>query len=79
LGLDSSSPQPLDLTSSAIVAVNRVGGNLNQVVKLANTGIVLPPDLLRELHAVRAEIDALRQAFLASLRGEPPEASEALP
>jgi len=63
---------------SAIVAVNRVGGNLNQVVKLANTGVVLPPDLLREVHAVRAEIDALRQAFLASLRGEPSEAPEAL-
>ena len=62
---------------AAIVAVNRVGINLNQLVKLANTGVVLSPALLRELRAVRAEIDALRQAFLAALRGEPPEALEA--
>jgi hypothetical protein len=55
---------------SAIVAVNRVGGNLNQVVKLANSGIVLAPDLLREVSAVRAEIGALREAFLAALRGD---------
>jgi len=55
---------------SAIVAVNRVGTNLNQLVKLANSGILLPPELLRELHAVRAEIGTLRQAFLAALRGE---------
>jgi mobilization protein MobC len=56
---------------SAIVAVNRVGTNLNQLVKLANSGILLPPELLREIHAVRAEIGALRQAFLAALRDEP--------
>ena len=56
---------------SAIVAVNRVGTNLNQLVKLANSGILLPPELLREIHAVRAEIGTLRQAFLAALRDEP--------
>ena len=56
---------------SAIVAVNRVGTNLNQLVKLANSGILLPPELLREIHAVRAEIATLRQAFLAALRDEP--------
>ena len=56
---------------SAIVAVNRVGTNLNQLVKLANSGILLPPELLREIHAVRAEIGTLRQAFLAALREEP--------
>ncbi|HXO41758.1 MAG TPA: plasmid mobilization relaxosome protein MobC [Thermoanaerobaculia bacterium] len=55
---------------SAIVAVNRVGTNLNQLVKLANSGILLPPELLREIHAVRAEIGTLRQAFLAALRDE---------
>ena len=56
---------------SAIVAVNRVGTNLNQLVKLANSGILLPPDLLQEIHAVRTEIGTLRQAFLAALRDEP--------
>jgi hypothetical protein len=56
---------------SAIVAINRVGGNLNQLVKLANSGVVLLPDLLREVTGARAEIDTLRQALLAALRGDP--------
>jgi hypothetical protein len=60
---------------AAIVAVNRVGNNLNQLMKLANSGLVLQPDLLRETAALRAEIDALRQAFLAALRGEPDQAA----
>jgi hypothetical protein len=56
---------------SAIVAVNRVGTNLNQLVKLASSGLLLPPELLRAIHALRAEIGTLRQAFLAALRDEP--------
>ncbi len=61
---------------SAIVAVNRVGTNLNQLVKLANSGTPMPGALLRAVRAVGAEIDGLRQAFLAALRGDPGEPEE---
>jgi hypothetical protein len=51
-------------TRSAIVAVNRVGNNLNQLVHLANSGIVLTPALLRAVAEVLAEIHALRAQLL---------------
>lgn len=49
---------------SAIVAVNRVGTNLNQLVKVANSGVVLAPDLIRVIHEVLAEIYALQKMFV---------------
>jgi hypothetical protein len=49
---------------SALVAVNRVGTNLNQLVKLANSGVVLAPDLIRVIHEVLAEIYAVQMMFL---------------
>jgi hypothetical protein len=52
------------LARSAIVAVNRVGNNLNQLVKLAHSGVVLAPDLLRVVGQVLVELRALRTALL---------------
>lgn len=57
----------------AIVAVNRVGNNLNQLIKLANSGVVLAPDLLRVLHGVHAEFKILREALFRADAGESPE------
>ncbi|HEV3459846.1 MAG TPA: plasmid mobilization relaxosome protein MobC [Thermoanaerobaculia bacterium] len=70
------SPTPhRPLARSAIVAVNRVGNNLNQLVHLANSGIVLAPDLMRAVAAVLAEIHALQDALFradAADAAEPP-------
>lgn len=52
------------LTRSAIVAVNRAGANLNQLVRLAGDGIVLTPDLMHAVAAVLDEIHSLRDALL---------------
>jgi Mobilization protein NikA len=71
LGFTPAARRPLE--RSAIVAVNRVGNNLNQLVHLANSGILLPPDLLRAVAAVRAEIHALQDAFF---RADQDDASE---
>ncbi len=62
LGVTPVARRPL--AHAAIVAINRVGNNLNQLVHLAHTGVVLAPDLLRALTAVLAEIRALRDALL---------------
>jgi hypothetical protein len=73
LGFTPSPRRPLE--RSAIVAVNRVGNNLNQLVHLANSGMLLPPDLLRAIAAVRAEIHALQDALFradAADAAEPP-------
>jgi hypothetical protein len=55
---------------SAIVAVNRVGNNLNQLVKLAHTGVVLAPDLMRAVGEVLTEVRAVRSAFLRADDGD---------
>jgi hypothetical protein len=52
------------LADSAILAINRVGNNLNQLVHLAHTGILLAPELLRAILDVRNEIHSLRDALL---------------
>src|ERR1700687_2305003 len=62
LGFNPSPRRPL--VRSAIVAVNRVGNNLNQLVHLANSGIILAPDLIRAVAAVLAEIHALQDVLL---------------
>jgi hypothetical protein len=51
------------LAESAILAINRVGNNLNQLVHLAHTGTVLEPDLMRTLLEVRNQIQALTKAL----------------
>jgi hypothetical protein len=54
------------IVRAAIVAVNRVGNNLNQLVHLAHTGIVLAPDLVRVLGEVELQFKALQDALIAT-------------
>ncbi|HEY6322832.1 MAG TPA: plasmid mobilization relaxosome protein MobC [Thermoanaerobaculia bacterium] len=60
---------------SAIVAVNRVGNNLNQLVKLAHTGVVLAPELARVVREVLVELHALQKALLRADAGDAGEPS----
>ena len=60
-GLPPAPRRPL--TRTAVVALNRVGNNLNQLTKLAHTGVLLPRDLLATLQAVHAEVRRLREAL----------------
>jgi predicted DNA-binding protein len=48
----------------AIAAINRVGNNLNQLVHLAHSGVILTPDLVRTVLDVRAELHALQKLLL---------------
>ncbi|HVR11771.1 MAG TPA: hypothetical protein VMW75_27260 [Thermoanaerobaculia bacterium] len=52
------------LARSAIVALNRAGASLNQLVQLTSKGIVLTPDLTQAVAGVLEEIHALRDALL---------------
>jgi hypothetical protein len=67
LGVKPIARRPL--AHSAIVAVNRVGINLNQLVKLANSGVVLTPELLAVVRHVLAEVRAVRNALLRADAG----------
>lgn len=60
---------------SAIVAVNRVGNNLNQLVKLAHTGVVLAPELMRVVREVFVEFHTLQRALLRADSGDGGEPS----
>lgn len=62
---------------SAIVAVNRVGNNLNQLVHLANSGIILAPELLHVLREVHAANRALQEKLLRADSGDDPEPADA--
>jgi len=55
---------------SAIVAVNRVGNNLNQLVKLANSGVVLAPELVLVVREVFTENRAMLQKLLRADSGD---------
>jgi uncharacterized protein (DUF1778 family) len=61
---------------SAIVAVNRAGNNLNQVVQLASHGTLLAPDLSSAVAALRKDIHALRDALLTADATAAPEVPE---
>lgn len=52
------------LARKAIVELSRVGNNLNQLVKLAHEGTILPPDLYNAVQSVLAHVRALRTALL---------------
>jgi hypothetical protein len=62
VGLKPIARRPL--AHSAIVAVNRVGATLNQLVELANQGTVLPKDLMHTVAGLLRETRALRDALL---------------
>ena len=48
----------------AVAAINRVGNNLNQLVHLAHTGVILTPDLVHTVLDVRAELHALQKLLI---------------
>jgi hypothetical protein len=64
------------LVRSAIVAVNRAGANLNELVRLASCGIVLTPDLTHAIAAALDEIHSLRDALLRADAATTPDARE---
>jgi hypothetical protein len=59
------------LVRKAIVELSRVGNNLNQLVKLAHQGTLLPADLLSAVTRVLRQVRALRDALMAD--AEEPE------
>lgn len=63
LGVTPRARQPL--ARKAMVELNRVGNNLNQLTKLANSGSPLPGDLARSVAAVHAAVVQMREALEA--------------
>jgi hypothetical protein len=51
---------------AAVVALNRVGNNLNQLTKLAHAGTLLPRDLQLAVEHLLAEVRRLRDALLGT-------------
>jgi hypothetical protein len=56
---------------AAVVALSRVGNNLNQLTRLAHGGTLLPRDLLLAVEALRAEVYRVRDEILAAQGGRP--------
>jgi len=50
----------------AVVALSRVGNNLNQLTRLAHGGTLIPADLFRAIEALRAEVYRVRAEILAA-------------
>jgi hypothetical protein len=50
----------------AVVALSRVGNNLNQLTRLAHGGTLIPADLFRAIEALRAEVYRVRSEILAA-------------
>jgi hypothetical protein len=61
---------------AAIVAVNRVGNNLNHLVKLANSGVVMAPELLRVVSETRGAILALQERLFRADSGDDQKPAE---
>jgi hypothetical protein len=64
VGLNPVPRRPI--VRAAIVAVNRVGNNLNQLVHLAHTGVVLAPEILGVLAEVKEQFKVLQDALIAA-------------
>jgi hypothetical protein len=50
----------------AVVALSRVGNNLNQLTRLAHGGTLIPTDLFRAIEALRVEVYRVRKEILAA-------------
>lgn len=50
----------------AVVALSRVGNNLNQLTRLAHGGTLIPADLFRAIEALRVEVYRVREEILAA-------------
>ena len=51
---------------AAVVALSRVGNNLNQLTRLAHGGTLLSRDLFSAIEVLRAEIHRLREEILGA-------------
>ncbi len=52
-------------THAAVVALSRIGNNLNQLTRLAHGGTLIPRDLYRAIQALRDEVYRLREEILS--------------
>ena len=51
---------------AAVVALSRVGNNLNQLTRLAHGGTLVPRDLFLAIEALRTEVYRVREEILAA-------------
>ena len=51
---------------AAVVALSRVGNNLNQLTRLAHSGTLVPRDLFLAIEALRTEVYRVREEILAA-------------
>ena len=56
---------------AALVALSRVGNNLNQLTRLAHGGTLISRDLYRAIEALRVEVYQVRAEILSALEGSP--------
>jgi mobilization protein NikA len=56
---------------AAVVALSRVGNNLNQLTRLAHGGTLMPQALFHALDSLRAEVHRLREDILAAMEDRP--------
>jgi hypothetical protein len=68
-GISPSAHRPQ--AHAALVALSRVGNNLNQLTRLAHGGTLISRDLFGAIQDLRAEVNGLREDILAALEGRP--------
>lgn len=56
---------------AALVALSRIGNNLNQLTRLAHGGTLFAGDLSRAIAALRVEVYRVREEILAALECRP--------
>jgi hypothetical protein len=56
---------------AALVALSRIGNNLNQLTRLAHGGTLFAGDLFRAIAALRVEVYRVREEILAALESRP--------
>jgi len=56
---------------AAVVALSRIGNNLNQLTRLAHGGTLIPRDLYRAIEALRVEVLQVRGEILSAWEGRP--------
>jgi hypothetical protein len=72
LVLRGSSPKPhRPAVHAAVVALSRVGNNLNQLTRLAHGGTLMSRDLFGAVEALRAEVYRVREEILAASEDRP--------
>ncbi|MCM1166140.1 MAG: MobC family plasmid mobilization relaxosome protein [Lachnospiraceae bacterium] len=54
----------------AITAINRIGNNINQIARVANTSGYVTNDELRQIEKFREELCRISSAFLSGIRSQ---------